>query len=328
MKKAKQVLRGLAFTLAIVMGISATPLFFAAGNRTTSETELFCSGKADGVRFEKGVNREVNVKSKFDSSISNVKIYKTIDNYRVEFAFGSEVFRIDADLVNARKNNVGNDHYLFAPIGFSHTRYSLLNIKLTTNANKIDLLPANEELIGKTVLTVIVKEKATTDVLYWQTELSARSNRNVSLTTTTEDDAIARANEYYYMTSAKSIEDVWEEDTDNKKVYADRETYEEYKNRQHETKANLYDDNPYYYLGIPNSSFKTVTNKWQWLGVGVMPGTNKYLPIRYYAYSYSEAGAPNNVYTHIMIIGSVDEMPTQNKGAVPRHTRVVCSSLR
>ncbi len=229
MKKAKQVLRGLAFTLAIVMGISATPLFFAAGNRTTSETELFCSGKADGVRFEKGFNREINVKSKFDSSISNVKIYKTIDNYRVEFSFGSEVFRIDADLVNARKNNVGNDHYLFAPIGFSHTRYSLLNIKLTTNANKIDLLPANEELIGKTVLTVIVKEKATTDVLYWQTELSARSNRNVSLTTTTEDDAIARANEYYYMTSAKSIEDVWEEDTDSKKVYADRETYEEYK---------------------------------------------------------------------------------------------------
>lgn len=60
-------------------------------------------------------------------------------------------------------------------------------------------------------------------------------------------------------------------------------------------------NNPYYDLGIPDSTFKTATNSWRWLSAGKDVYGN-YLPIKYYAYSYTKYGNPN-IMTHIMIVG-------------------------
>lgn len=310
MKRSKKLISGLAFAIALIMVLSAMPMFFAADNAKESETELFSSIQALGARFEKGINRDISAKKNLDSKITNVKIFKSSNNYRIDFSFNSESFKINGELVEAKMNNSEKDHYVFAPINFSNQKYSLLNIKLTTNANKFDLLPANQDMIGKTVVTIVMKEKQTNDTLYWQSELESKNDKKIILYTTSSEEAVTKANEYYYMTSVKSTEDVWSESTDGNREYASREIYEELKNKRMETKAELYDSNPYDYLGIPDSSFKTVTDKWQWLGVGPIPDTNTYLPLRYYAYSYAQPGAPQNICTHIMIIGRVDEMPT------------------
>lgn len=208
-------------------------------------------------------------------------------------------------MVQARANNLNSDHYLFSPIDFSSEIFQCVNISFTTCANQVDLLPANQTLFGKAVLTIILSDIATSDVYYWQTEMFGTLRSNVSFDISTDEHMINNANEYYYMSEEAVIDScTWDFMSNNENIASDAE-YNEFKERDYtlQLRSGTPTHNPYYDLGIPDSTFKTATDSWRWLAVG-KDSYGNYLPIRYYAYSYQKYGNPN-IMTHIMIIGHV-----------------------
>ena len=309
MKRTTIKVKTVTLLLSAIMILSMIPtsVFSSAGYI------VFTAENAAGKIFEKGNNKSITTKRAFDTSLSELKLRRESNDYILSFKLDNEEFVITSDIVAPRMNNVNNDHYLLAPRGFSHPKYSLLNIEFTTNANDYDLIPANSDLKGKAVLSIIMESKVSKDIYYWQTEIKNYQESRGSLSVIDTDDARFRANEYYYMKNGMSDARVTENSVssdDYKDVkLASRETYETLKNAE-VTRDETTVHNAFYDIGILDGVFKKVTNKWEWLQVRCIPGTDTLLPLMYYAYSYSRYGDSEHVFTHIMVIGHFDEMPT------------------
>ena len=309
MKRTSTNVKAVTLLLSVIMLLSMIPTSVFSSEGYT----VFSAENASGKIFEEGKNENIATKGAFDTSLSELKLRRESNDYILSFKFDNEEFVITSDIVAPRMNNVDNDHYLLAPRGFSHPKYSLLNIEFTTNANDYDLIPANSSLKGKAVLSILMENKTTKDVYYWQTEIKNYQESRGGLNVIDTDDARTRANEYYYMKNSMSDARVAENSVssdDYKDVkLASREKYEELKNVE-PTRDETTVHNAFYDIGILDGVFKKVTNKWEWLQVRYIPGTDTLLPLMYYAYSYSRYGDAQNIFTHIMVIGHFDEMPT------------------
>lgn len=261
--------------------------------------KVYSADIAYGKIFENGGNTPVLSKNQFDTQINKISISNKNSEYYLKFAFGSDIFEIKGKLVSAKANNINNDHYLFAPDEFTSEAFSIVAIYLTTSANEFDVMPANSDLIGTSVLSIIFEHKQTKDIYYWQTKLISEVRGEHSFKISTEETLVAKANEFYYMKDSNRIDSCSFSDFAMDDM-ATSEEYEVMKARDY-SQMRRSGNNPYYDLGIPDSTFKTATNSWRWLSAGKDIYGN-YLPIKYYAYSYTKYGNPN-IMTHIMIVG-------------------------
>ena len=121
----------------------------------------------------------------------------------LKYEYENTEYIIDCYMVKAKLNNVYNDHYLFSTIDFYDEIYDVVSIFFTTNANDHDLLPVNRvKMAGNTVLTIIMKNKQTSDLIYWQTSLNAVTRQVLNFAVNQDDDIVKNANEFYYLNEA------------------------------------------------------------------------------------------------------------------------------
>lgn len=196
----------LSLVLAILC-IVCIPVNIAASNITdisdTTSDVLFHADTLYGKIFHDGVNVEVDNKQMFDTSIHGVIL---TSDYRLQFQFNDNSYSIPTTPLSAVENNVNSDHFIFSTVGFADPYFNIVNISMTYNANVHDLMPANYDLIGKKVLSLIFEEKSSNDVYYWQGEVSCNNtitNANIINTVhilSSSDETILRenANEFYY----------------------------------------------------------------------------------------------------------------------------------
>lgn len=294
--KKKSFLNFITLSLCLILCLSALPVSALESERVN---KVYSADVAYGKIFENGENEPIFTKNQFDTQIRNISISNKDSEYYLQFVFESKNFEIKGKLVSAKANNVNNDHYLFAPDEFASEVFSFVTIYLTTSANEFDVMPANSDLIGTSVLSIIFEHKQTKDIYYWQTKLTSEVRGEHSFKTCSEEISIDKANEFYYMKGSERVDSCSSSDFITEDM-ATVEEYEAMKARDY-SQMTRSDHNPYYDLGIPDSTFKTATESWQWLPVGRDVYGN-YLPIRYYAYSYTKYGNPN-IMTHIMIVG-------------------------
>lgn len=312
--KIKFLLKLISLSLCFIFCFSSIPTY-AINTSYDGMTQYFAE-KAYGKIFAGGVNQSVKDADQLDTQITNIRILNQENTYILKFSFNSSNITIPCNMVQAKANNVNGDHYLFSPIDFTSDTFNFVNISFTTSANNYDLLPVNSQFVGKTVLTIIFEEKSTSDIYYWQANLE--SNQKLRLKTDTiqtfnlsdTEEIIKKTNEYYYINESDAAAEISAEELvcDNP---ASIEEYEEYKAYTpiSTMSSGETNNNPYLYLGVQDSTFKTATNSWRWLAAG--PASNgTQLPIRYYAYSFTRYGETDLIYTHIMIVGYVWQADT------------------
>lgn len=287
----------LSLVLAILC-IVCIPVNIAASNITdisdTTSDVLFHADTLYGKIFHDGVNVEVDNKQMFDTSIHGVIL---TSDYRLQFQFNDNSYSIPTTPLSAVENNVNSDHFIFSTVGFADPYFNIVNISMTYNANVHDLMPANYDLIGKKVLSLIFEEKSSNDVYYWQGEVSCNNtitNANIINTVhilSSSDETILRenANEFYYRnTPTQSF--TLTEDEYNEMIAtatADSETALNTRSASsHNPLYNTYD--------VPDSVFMSETDKWS---RGVLISNER----NYFAYSSTKYGS-SNIYTRIMIL--------------------------
>lgn len=295
--KMKSMIKVISLTLCFVLCFSTIPAY--AADASSKIVEHYSADIAYGKIFVDGVNQTIKNKNQLDTQITNIGLFSQGDTYILKFTYGSNTITIPYEMVEAKANNVNNDHYLFSPVSFVSNVFNFVSIKFTTCANDYDLMPVNSDFSGATVLSIIFEEKTTSDIYYWQVLLESATKSTPVFTTSTDETVVEKANEFYYINDEGSVASgsVDEFVGDN---MASIEEYEEYKSRDY-TVMTRDTHNPYYDLGIPDSTFKTATDSWRWLAAG-LDSNGHQLPIRYYAYSYTQYGNPN-IMTHIMIVG-------------------------
>ncbi len=304
------------FISAILVIATCLATFVSTIAAYDGEEILYVANQASGKIFFNSENCAVESKAQFDTSINNLSITRNNGRYTVAFELNDEEYCIDAEMVSAKMNNANGDHYLFAPEKSTYGTYEVVNIAFTTNANMFDVFPANSDLIGKSVIRIIFKDTLTHDEYCWETELFQKTRNYPTMMLSVSEDAISRANEYYYMSSTVSEENMVTEDFANSdKFYLSENEVNSIAQISH---------NPYYDLGIPDSTFKSATDSWKWLAVG-KSSTGTYLPIRYYAYSYTKTGSAN-IMTHIMIVHheAVIEDPIRFNGNGKYYYKAYC----
>ena len=162
----------LSVILTILILISSLLAFDVSALDTssidTSSTLIYSSELINGKIFYKGENVEVNDTKQFDTNISDVQIKEYSDLFMLTFTNENNTINIKFIPISAKSNNKNEDHYVFSPIEFENAKYELINISFTTCANEFDLFPVNNYMIDKCVLSIIFKDKSTTDVYYWQ----------------------------------------------------------------------------------------------------------------------------------------------------------------
>ena len=297
--KMKSMIKVISLTLCFVLCFSTIPAY--AADASSKIVEHYSADIAYGKIFVDGVNQTIKNKNQLDTQITNIGLFSQGDTYILKFTYGSNTITIPYEMVEAKANNVNNDHYLFSPVSFVSDVFNCVSIKFTTCANDYDLMPVNSDFSGATVLSIIFEEKTTSDIYYWQVLLESATKSPPVFTTSTDETVVEKANEFYYINDEGSVASgsVDEFVGDN---MASIEEYEEYKSRDY-TVMTRDTHNPYYDIGIPDSTFKTATDSWRWLAAG-LDSNGHQLPIRYYAYSYTQYGNPN-IMTHIMIVGYV-----------------------
>jgi hypothetical protein len=160
-------------------------------------------------------------------------------------------------------------------------------------------------MIDKCVLSIIFKDKSTTDVYYWQGVMNVNIKERVTFD---EVENIAcenneyyenlreNANEFYYMSDSQEFVLTQEEHEDQ---VAEMEAQQSNKITSEESNIGIKSitSHNYFYddYGVPDSAFQTVTNYWSGGLCDTAP-----LDRRYVTYSYQLYGS-NNVRTHTMI---------------------------
>ena len=161
-----------------------------------------------GKVFQGGENEVVNDPSQLDTMITDVKIYNESDITEIVFNYGDETISMKAYLLNAKTNNVNNDHYILSPIDISHDTLEHYSISFTTNANIHDLMDVNQSMQGEHVLSMMLKDKHSGDIYYWQgivsfmnksgNDTSENIQTNISPTAENYKEIVDKANEQYY----------------------------------------------------------------------------------------------------------------------------------
>ncbi|MPN39738.1 hypothetical protein SDC9_187267 [bioreactor metagenome] len=93
--------------------------------------------------------------------------------YTIEFTVGSQKISLTGYFTPMNLNNADSDHFVFTSDAVETGKYECLCIKMTSCANEHDLMQANFDLSGKTVISLLFKEISTCkgDVYYWQGEI-------------------------------------------------------------------------------------------------------------------------------------------------------------
>ena len=294
----KKFLSIITLTLCLLVCLMSFPVYAAEADRVN---KLYSSKIAYGKIFVDGKNEPIKSKNQFDTKITNISISNCDSDYHLKFDFESRTIELTGKIVPGKANNINGDHFMFAPDEFTSDTFTYVTVSITTSANELDVMPANSNLIGSTVLSIIFENNKSHDVYYWQTGLTSESKTSIVFNTSDDPVDIERANEFYYINKTNQV-DVCSSSDFNYEEMASPEKCAEMQNRDYSQMARS-TNNPYYDLGIPDSTFKTATETWRWLSVG-RNVDGEYLPIRYYAYSYTKYGNPN-IMTHIMIVGYI-----------------------
>lgn len=261
-------------------------------------TTVYTSDVIFGKRFDDGNNVPVTDKKQFDITINNVKIKTNNNIFQLAFQFDKSLISINFIPLSAEANNYYKDHYIFSPIGFEHNTYEIVNIQFTVNANDYDLMTANYDMIGKNVLSIILKNTHNNDIYYLQGIIDASFSSKMSLNTietivntiNVKDTAMSEilrqnANEFYYITSSPELMITQEECESDSSVTLEKNELLSIKSSDH---------NYFYNIGVPDSIFQTETNEWG----GQRLSTT---PYRYCVYYPFQKFGSQNINTHIMI---------------------------
>ena len=292
----KQLIKAIATVLILSICILAFP---ATASASADNSTVFTINEMHGKVFRHGVNQVVSQMSQFDTSISNVKVTHKTDNYSLVFNHEGITISIDFLVVAAKSNNKHHDHYIFSIQKNTSEKFSVINISFTTNANEHDILPVNSSMIGKAVLTVILSERESDDIYYWQ---GVTVCDDIVFSIQDSEAVIANANEYYYTNPTQTSHRI----TNDSFVSSNSSRAQvEYKRLKDIASPNSSTDplehNPYYDLGVSDNHFKNVTTDWVWHNP-VTSSSGVILPIKYTTLSYVKYGS-NVIYTYIMIIG-------------------------
>lgn len=291
--------RILAFMFAFMYAFILSSSAFAVN--AVYESEIYHSDKILGKIFPNGKNTEVTSKDQMDTSIENVVIDM---NYGLSFSHADEKYSMSLTPLLSKANNAMHDHFIFAASNLSCSKFTIINISMTYNATVDDLMPANCDLLTKTVLSIIVTENSSGDVYYWQGELLASNSllRNAfstvqttmltdatSMSPETESSLRQVANEFYYSNVPCQSFTLTEDDFNEMlKVATESQS-------DSPTPQSAGTHNPLYNLyNVPDSVFTSVTDKWS---NGVLISNER----SYYAYSSTKYGS-SNIYTRIMIV--------------------------
>lgn len=322
MKKATKIISGILSISMLLLHGFVLPCFATGASLDTEMIEQqqspdYSAHVLYGKIFPSGENEVVSVPTQLDTSITNVKIFNNQDITELVFDYGNKTISMDAYLIEAKTNNVNNDHYVFSPIDFSHSFFEYFSISFTTNANVHDLMEVNYSMQGENVLSILLKDKHSGDVYYWQgvvspcNESNAFSTNaiteniqaNISPTADNYEEISNRTNEQYYLSNCNSDFMLTTEE-----YYSQISEYETNKAKKEEqlssysTTRSTSSNNPFYDIDeVPNSVFQTVTNEWTSGVAWSNPSMNPPTSVNYYAYSYDKYGN-GNVYTLIMLL--------------------------
>lgn len=306
MKKLISGMLVLALLLTPILSISVSAL-----DIVDIATADYYADTIYGKVFIDGTNEKVDSPDQLNTMITDVELFNNDDTSLLSFVFNDKKIEIKTYLLDASINNSDNKHYVFSPIDFVNSDFSIVVIKLTTNANEYDLMPVNNKLEGTTVLSLIMEEMSTGDIYYWQGNLQSThptrsSTLNVSDTILNTSQAayakiIENSNEKYFMNGAQkdfslTMEDYYEQLSElENSLISDKEYFPTTSTRSAGT------NNPFYDMGISNSTFKSVTNTWRQRVLRSWNSITSVYSENYYTYSYENYGN-DNIYTLIMII--------------------------
>lgn len=288
-------------------------------NDSMKETPDYISDSMFGKVFEDGKDEDVLYKSQMNTSIDEVAFYLKNGTAKVEFLFGTEQVSINGYLLEAKVGIQDGYHFVVSPQNFNNNLFDFINVRFTTKADEYDLMPANDDLKGKVVLSVMLKHRETEDWYYWQGELQENKSNSqimalskaiengVPVTTALEnnyDEIVKAANERYYDKEGNYYSEFSLTREDYDKMLADcanRRSGEENGSLSSQAMRAAQPNNPFYDDNIPNSAFQTVTNKWEQKVAWKDSTADVSNSLNYYTYSYKNTGK-STIYTSILLL--------------------------
>lgn len=155
------------------------------------EVPTYTTDQMLGKMLPNSVNEVVSDKSQMDTMITDVKLYFKNGDARLTFRFNNETIVIEGYLLEAKYTRKDGQHYVLSPVDFTHPVYRFFTVGFTTLAYEEDLIPANPELVDKTVLSVMLKDRTTNDWYYWQGEMQkSESDKAGEMMTLREAEAL------------------------------------------------------------------------------------------------------------------------------------------
>ncbi len=272
-------------------------------------TVMYTSDIGMGNIFENGENVVINNENQFDTHISNIMIKAQSNYYSISYEHGNKEYIINCYMVNAKLNNENYDHYLFSAIDFYDEIYEIVSIFFTTNANDHDLLPVNRvKMAGNTVLTIIMENKQTSDLIYWQTPLNTVSRQVTDWVVTEDEEVIDNANEFYYLNNSFesfTVSGLFDMSTHYDSFDSNSMNIAEL------SSTSASEHNPYYELGFSDSNFKYSRNAWSEFEPETSSGTDYTGPFKCITYSYDRLGS-NYIYSNTILFGLTNEYVNSN----------------